>query len=150
MDTSPIEHMVSLSQQPGGRRTALRTLGAMGAALLATVGVVETASAKKKRKSKPGPVGPAFATRVEFSAPSDPLPVSEGSTVQATADCGGEGRVVSCGHQVSGDANELLSVIVAAVKPNNARSSCSADMTRVVTADSVEGVTIQAIAICLV
>jgi hypothetical protein len=148
------------------RRTAMRGVGALGLSLLTSLSLTRAASAKKKKpKSKPGPPGPtgpagaigptgpagsALATRVVFSTNSSPLPVTTGSTVQATAACGGQGSVVSCGHQVNGDTDQLVNVIVTTVKTNNERSSCEAELLRVFETGSVAGATIQSVAICLV
>jgi hypothetical protein len=149
--------------EPPTRRTAMRGVGALGMGLLASLSLMP-AAAKKKSRAKigpPGPAGPAgpagptgpaappLQTRVEFSTNSSPLPTAQGSTVEATANCGGAGKVVSCGYQVNGDTEQLLDVIVEFVKPDNTRSTCVASLRRVLTNSSTAGATIQAVAICL-
>jgi hypothetical protein len=72
------------------------------------------------------------------------------STVIAAANCGGEGRVLSCGYQMDNSSAELANVIVQTLEPNSARDKCSVFLQRTAGADSVAGATIQAVAICLV
>jgi hypothetical protein len=154
--------------QATGRRNAVRSICASGLALLASLDLAGTfgrrstrggnildradEKGKKKRKKKRDPAGSRFATRVVISAPSDPLTEAEGSLVTATAECGGTGKVVSCGYLTRTEAEEYVNVLVQAVQPDSERSSCSASLLRTVEvgfSTSFKG-TIQAMAICLV
>jgi hypothetical protein len=76
---------------------------------------------------------------------------SEGSLVTATAECGGKGKVVSCGYQTGADAEPNVNVLVQAVLPDDERSTCSASLLRTAEVGSSTsfGGTIQAVAICL-
>jgi hypothetical protein len=154
-----------------GRRGAVRALGASGLALLAALGFADASAREshkggvqadgkgKKRKAKRGPTGPAgpagpaglaeFATRKVIGANSESLPAATGSRVSATVDCGGEGKVVSCGYQTGGDATQFVNVFVSAVGSNPDRSVCVASLLRTTDVGSTAGANIQATAVCL-
>jgi hypothetical protein len=124
-----------------GRRDALRKAGGLGAVLLAALGLVEPAAAGKRH---------GFQTRLEVSSNSAALPATAGSTVLATADCGGVGKVISCGHQTPASADQLVNVFISFVEPNSDRSNCSVEIIRTAEAGSTAGAKIQAVAICRV
>jgi hypothetical protein len=113
--------------------------------------------AERKRPTKRGPTGPTGpagsmgATRLVVSPLSDPLPVTAGASVIAVADCGGEGKAVSCGYQMSATAAQLVNAFVAAVGPNDdERADCVVNLRRTTDAGSTAGAQIVARAICLV
>lgn len=168
MEPTRIDRLVNGLTQATIRRDALRSLGASGLVLLAALGLTDASAkgshmgdnarvqadgkGKKNRKKKRGPAGFKFATRVVVSAKSDPLTEATGSLVSATAECGGEGEVVSCGYQVDAEAEPNVNVVVQAALPNTERSSCTASLLRTLEVGSSTSFrsTIQAVAICLV
>ena len=79
--------------QTTGRRRTLSTLGAAVLPLLASLGLTPDASARTR-----------FRTHNLVSTSSAPLPVESGSTVNAAVACG-DGKVLSCGFQISGTGN---------------------------------------------
>jgi hypothetical protein len=91
-----------------------------------------------------------FATKYVFSAPSPPLPVASGSHVDGLADCGGRGRVVSCGYELFGTTPQLANAIVIGVGTDADRRLCVAHLFRVVSVGSSPGALIHATAVCLV
>ena len=129
----------SVLTQTTGRRRTLPTIGAAVLALLASLGLTPDASARTR-----------FRTRLVVSVNSAPLPVESGSTVNATAECGGDGKVLSCGFQADNTGEQLVNVFVLTVASNTARSSCQAFLRRTAGSGSVAGATIQATAICRV
>jgi hypothetical protein len=134
------------------RREAVRAIGAAGLAALAAFGLADASSAKKKKRKKTkkkGSRGSGFATRLEFSEFSDPLPVETGSQVVASVDCGGPGRVVSCGYQINGVGPLLVNTAITVVEPNGDLSSCAASLQRASDVGATAGAQIQAVAICL-
>jgi hypothetical protein len=133
------------------RREAIRTIGTTGLGVLGAFGLAD-ASAKKqkgKKNKKKGSRGSTFATRFEFSGFSDQLPVAAGGVVNAFADCGSAGKVVSCGYQINAAASSLLSTAVNGVSPVEDLSGCVASLVRTTDVDASAGAEIQAIAICL-
>jgi hypothetical protein len=173
MDTARLDQTVQGLAQATGRRGAMRSLGVRGLALLAALGLGEVSAksshkggearfqadgkGKKKRKTKRGPAGPAgppglaeFTTRIVTSANSADLGTSVGDRVVAVAECGGEGKVVSCGYAIVGvSAGSLVNAIVSVVAPEPTRSKCSAFLLRTADGGSTPDASIQAIAICL-
>jgi hypothetical protein len=152
-----------------GRRGPLRALSAIGISLLTAMGagnafanapgeggaklLHDRRKRKKKRRKNHGATPPVpfqFATRVEVSASSIDLQTAAGSEVSAFADCGGEGKVVSCGYQTSDDPAELVNAFVNAVEANSTRSGCNAFLFRTAEAGATAGASIQAVAVCLV
>jgi hypothetical protein len=129
----------SVLTQTTGRRRTVHTIGAAAIALLASFGLTMDASAGKRLK-----------TRREISESSDPLPVAVDSTVSAFADCGGEGKALSCSYQTSSSGAELLNAFVSTVGPNNERTGCAATLRRTAGSGSTVGATIQAMAVCRV
>jgi hypothetical protein len=178
MDATRFDRSIHTLAQATGRRGAMRSLSANGLALLAALGLAEV-SAKaphtgdedrvqadgrgmKKRKTKRGPAGPAgpagptgpagvavFKTREVRSEVSQPLPAQANTGVTVTADCGGEGKVLSCGYEASGDATQLVNVVVLTVHSNEERSVCFASLLRTSANGAVAGGKIRAFAICL-
>ena len=70
--------------------------------------------------------------------------------MDSVADCGGAGRVVSCGYDVSVGANaQVANLLVQQVVPFAERDRCRAILTRTADAGSTAGATIRAVAICL-
>jgi hypothetical protein len=172
MDATRFDRSIQTMSQATGRRGAVRSLGAGGLALLAALGLADASAresrkggvqadgkGKKKRKTKRGPTGPAgpagpaglaeFKTKTVIGANSESLPAATGSRVIATVDCGGEGKVVSCGYQTSGDATLFVNVFVSGVASNPARSVCVASLLRTTDVGSSAGANIQATAVCL-
>jgi hypothetical protein len=116
------------------------------ALVAATLVALAPPAAAKKHKPKPKP----FATRLVQSELSDPLPVTAGSDVVAQADCGGKGKVVSCGYQMAATAAQLSNVFVIAVAPaDDTRAACVAHIARTSEVGSTPGARITAIALCL-
>jgi hypothetical protein len=85
-----------------------------------------------------------------ISADSDELQTAAGSRVEVVADCGGEGKVVSCGYQTSDEPSELVNAFVLFVEPDLTNTGCSAALFRTTEVGSTAGATIQAVALCLV
>jgi hypothetical protein len=168
MDNNGLKRSMEGLAQATGRREAVRALGGRGLAVLAALGLAEASAkgsrkggaqadgkGKKKRKSKRGPAGPAgpaglaeFKTRKVNSALSDPLATAAGSRVSATAECGGVGKVVSCGYVTDGGAAAFVNVFVETMVSNN-EGSCFANLLRTSEAGSIAGAAIKAVAICL-
>jgi len=132
-------HFENVLTQTTGRRRSLPTIGAAVLALLASLGLAPDASARTR-----------FRTRREISASSDPLPVAVDSTVFAVADCGGQGKALSCSYQTVSSGAELLNAFVFNVGPDNERTGCAASLRRTAGSGSTAGATIQAVAICRV
>jgi hypothetical protein len=84
-----------------------------------------------------------------IGANSENLAAATGSRAAATADCGGEGKVVSCGYQTGGDAAQFVNVFVSGVGSNPVRSVCVASLLRTTEVGSTAGANIQATAVCL-
>ena len=141
------EERVREVAEPGGRRDAVRSFGALTVALLAALGLANDGSAKKRKKRKKR--GSGFATRRVESESSTPLSGGAGGGACAFADCGGSGKVVSCGYQTSTDPAQLVNTFVHLVAPLEDSSRCVACLERIVSTGSTDGATIQAIALCL-
>jgi hypothetical protein len=201
MNPTRFDQSLQLLAGATGRRDAVRSLGAIGTALLAALGFAHVASADqrhtdgghdhkhqgqdrhrnrnrngdrqrnrgnagpkgpdgtvqaaRKRPAKRGPTGPTgpagstLATRRVSSPLSDPLPVTTGASVIAVANCGGEGKVVACGHSMSASPAQLVNAFVIAVVPSDDFSECVANLRRTTEAGSTAGAQIIAEAICL-
>ncbi len=70
--------------------------------------------------------------------------------MNATANCGGVGKVINCGYQTTFTASHLVNVFVLHVGSNLNRSTCGATLIRTAESGSKAGATIQAAAICRV
>jgi hypothetical protein len=160
MEEPRLDQSVKVLARPAQRRAAMRSTGAVGTGLLIMLGLAN-ASAKKKKKAKigpPGPAGPAgpagatgpagpnFASTTVFGLASE-LGANAEDTANASASCGGAGTVLGCGYEFNGSIAQLLNVFVLAVGPNSAASTCGVSLRR--TAGGADaGATVQAIALC--
>jgi hypothetical protein len=112
---------------------------------------------KKKQKLKAGPAGPPgppgppaqFATVVKDGQESEPLGVTAGSLVVGEVDCGGPGKAIGCGYQMSATPAQLVNVAVIRVEAYLNGSKCIAVIQRTAEAGSTAGARIEAIATCL-
>jgi len=129
------------------RRASLTRLAAAGVALLGAAGPVQAAPrpARKSRCACPT----TLATRRVVSEPSPTLPVERVTTV-AAAECGGPGKVVSCGYQLGGTVAQFVNVAVTVVGPTADAAACVVHIARIAEAGSVAGAVVRATALCLV
>ena len=136
MVLSPSERSDQAAAATGvsGRRGALQALGALGVALLASLGVVDGASAR-------------FQTKRVVSAASAPLGTDAGAVANAFAECGG-GKLLSCGYIVGGQPGELVNTIVTCAGPTDDRRQCAALLFRTAEVGASAGATIKAVALC--
>ena len=184
MDQPRFDQSMKILAGSAGRRDAVRSLGAVGAALLSGLGFAGASTAarkdtnpggngggndrnrrgkrqppaqngtvqaerKKKKCKKPCPVDSGGSTRLVISAPSDPLPVTAGSSVVASADCGGISTVVSRGYQMSATPEQLVNVFVIDLgTTNDGLSRCDAALRRTAEVGSTAGAQIIARAVC--
>jgi hypothetical protein len=91
-----------------------------------------------------------LTTRTVVSADSNELQTAAGSRVEAFADCGEVGKLVSCGFQTSDDPAGLVNAFVFFVEPDLTHSGCVAALLRTTEVGSTAGATIQSVAVCLV
>jgi hypothetical protein len=69
--------------------------------------------------------------------------------VGVLADCGGAGKVVTCGYQLNGDAAKFANLVVVVFGPLGDRSGCEAQIAHGAGADSTAGATVRVTALCL-
>jgi hypothetical protein len=118
-----------------GRRGVLRAVSAMGVALLAALGLGDSTAAA------------GFRTKRVVSEASAPLGAAAESFVNTFANCNG-GKLLSCGHIVDGDAEQLVNAMVIFAAPVEDRTACGAALFRTASAGAAAGATITAVALC--
>jgi hypothetical protein len=170
MEDLGITHSVGLENHVAGRRHAIRAAGAIGMALLTSLGLQGQTSAKSKNKRRvkrgsaghpgpSGPQGPVGATGATGATGPDYVPVGKsgpqsiglavatGSAVDSIVTCG-KGKVLSCGYNVGATAAQMVNVIVKGVAADQDLSICQAMLERTTNVGSTAGATIIAYAIC--
>jgi hypothetical protein len=91
-----------------------------------------------------------FTTRKVIGGTSAQLSTTVGSGATSFADCGGDGKALSCGYETTGAGEQLLNVFVSSVAPDPERSRCESMMQRTAGSGSVAGAVIRAVAVCRV
>ncbi len=148
MDDTTFDDFARRAVAARDRRASLKALGAAGAAVLGVAGLADGASARKRRKRRCSCPN-SLATRLVVSSNSADLATAAGSQVSANADCGGVGKVVSCGYQTGGSAAQFVNAVVNGVGATSDRSECVALLLRTAESGATAGAHIQATAVCL-
>jgi hypothetical protein len=152
MNTAPFDPSVNTVTSAAGRRNAMRSLGAVGMALLMALGRADPSLAKKKRRKrrkKGSSPGPNVASLVVQGASSPGLPVAAGSLVGSHAACAGPGKLVGGGYIVNGTVEKMVNVVVVEAAPNASADTYFATLRRTTQVGSEAGAEIVAYAICI-
>jgi hypothetical protein len=152
MDTTPVDQLVNIVPSAAGRRNAMRSLGALGMALLMALGRADPSLAKKKRRKrrkKGGSPVSHIASTVVQGASSPGLPVAAGSLVGSHAACAGPGKLVGGGYIVNGTVETMVNVLVVEAAPNATADTYFATLRRTTEEDATAGAVIVAYAICI-
>jgi hypothetical protein len=152
MNTAPFDSSVTIETSAAGRRDAMRSLGAVGMALLVALGLANPSLSKKKRRKrrkKGSSPSTNIASTVVQGASSPGLPVAAGSLVGSHAACAGPGKLVGGGYIVNGTVETMVNVVVVEAAPNAAADTYFATLRRTTQVGSEAGAEIVAYAICI-